>query len=855
MRNIDSDLIRGNIDTIILKTMLEEDKYGLDIIKEVEERSSGTYELKQPTLYSCLKRLENQQLISSYWQDSDIGGRRHYYKLTDKGREFYAQKQEEWAKSKFIIDNLLSNYDYEEYRLVKKDEYDQIKQDKEHLSNSVDASQSSINSEVESAMSDNTMSDTISEIDDETTDNNEEIQEPVQTKEPESLDELLAGETYDELVSIINKFNYKSPEDAETSNATLSDSDFNFSMDEHFDDEHEHDEDFEENISEKFEKEDEDLEYQTHDFFSDEQTEIVEDSDEEVENTIDEIEEEAEEDNSPVYFEQPTIKDVIENQTNTVTYEQADQTNNELNILRSLHAQEDEEINTYYGDQKSYVNHLNTDFETHQENLLDDSLYANNNDINETINNFNESISKLNNFNAEKTASKEEIEQEDFSLENSEIRDEFHNDDSHEWSHDDIEEPETDELDELKELNPNLSTGFFKSYDDTDYTKTSTKEIINSLNKTEDIYSDETDSSDAAFEEVSKHDPYEDYFSQKDTYFENVFGPTKTNETEEDDTEELTYNFGGYEEEPNLDYTEENDSDLDPVNYSPLSQKETCNIVSRETSSADNFEARNPDCFIDFRANTDHKYEQTNFDDIDKIISNNATTTFSYDDAIFAPIDIKPTQNYKEKLSGLSTYSKVSLDEEQPQRNNEEALMKAKDIAELTKEFEQEGIVVKEHYKNTTSKSFDRSYLLTNKIQLIKSMILFFGYVFLLSAVYIVLNNTGFKDTFGFSIKYFLYGFIPFAVIMLYRIAMYFINPYKKSPAKYASRIMVFISIIIAIQLLLITYCVNLQLGFYSFAQKGYNHLLWLIPTIISFAPIIDNLIYMALYNSKNFHV
>ena len=46
MKNIDSDLIRGNIDTIILKTMLEEDKYGLDIIKEVEQRSNGTYELK-----------------------------------------------------------------------------------------------------------------------------------------------------------------------------------------------------------------------------------------------------------------------------------------------------------------------------------------------------------------------------------------------------------------------------------------------------------------------------------------------------------------------------------------------------------------------------------------------------------------------------------------------------------------------------------------------------------------------------------------------------------------------------------------------------------------------------------------
>ena len=95
MQNIGSDLIRGNIDTIILKTMLDGDKYGLDIIKEVESRSNGTYELKQPTLYSCLKRLENQELISSYWLDSDIGGRRHYYKLTEKGRDFYNKKQEQ----------------------------------------------------------------------------------------------------------------------------------------------------------------------------------------------------------------------------------------------------------------------------------------------------------------------------------------------------------------------------------------------------------------------------------------------------------------------------------------------------------------------------------------------------------------------------------------------------------------------------------------------------------------------------------------------------------------------------------------------------------------------------------------
>ena len=213
------------------------------------------------------------------------------------------------------------------------------------------------------------------------------------------------------------------------------------------------------------------------------------------------------------------------------------------------------------------------------------------------------------------------------------------------------------------------------------------------------------------------------------------------------------------------------------------------------------------------------------------------------------------TVNYRDKLSDLSRYSKVSLDEEKTEIDNTEAIEKAKDIAEITKELEEEGIRIKEHYKSTNLKGLDKNYLLANKINLVKSLIMFFGYVFVLSAIYIVLNNTKMKEMEWFSITPFLIGFIPFAVLLIYNGVLFAINPYKKVDAKYHARIMLFISIIITIQLLLITYCVNLQLGFYSFAQKQYNHLFWVIPTIISFAPIIDNLVYLALFKSKNFNV
>lgn len=115
--SINSDLIRGNVTTIILKALLDEDRYGYDILREIEVKSSGQYKLKQPTLYSCLKRLEKQGLISSYWGDeSDTeGGRRRYYALTEAGKNYLKKMQSEYEYSRTILDSLLSEdkFDFE----------------------------------------------------------------------------------------------------------------------------------------------------------------------------------------------------------------------------------------------------------------------------------------------------------------------------------------------------------------------------------------------------------------------------------------------------------------------------------------------------------------------------------------------------------------------------------------------------------------------------------------------------------------------------------------------------------------------------------------------------------------------
>ena len=109
MDTVNTELIRGHVDTIILNSLEERDRYGYEILDIISDLSEGRYEIKQPTLYSCLKRLEKQGFISSYFGDETQGGRRRYYRLTEKGRATLEQDQREWEFSRTIINRLLSD--------------------------------------------------------------------------------------------------------------------------------------------------------------------------------------------------------------------------------------------------------------------------------------------------------------------------------------------------------------------------------------------------------------------------------------------------------------------------------------------------------------------------------------------------------------------------------------------------------------------------------------------------------------------------------------------------------------------------------------------------------------------------
>lgn len=102
-----SDLIRGNIDAIILCVLADGDSYGYEILKDIAARSQGEYEMKEPSLYTSLKRLERQGCIEGYWGNETQGARRKYYRVLPLGMSELAQATERWAHVRDVIDRLL----------------------------------------------------------------------------------------------------------------------------------------------------------------------------------------------------------------------------------------------------------------------------------------------------------------------------------------------------------------------------------------------------------------------------------------------------------------------------------------------------------------------------------------------------------------------------------------------------------------------------------------------------------------------------------------------------------------------------------------------------------------------------
>ena len=90
------ELLKGSTEALLLSILTTEPMYGYQLVKEIEQRSSGYFQFKEGTLYPALHRLERAGLLKGSWRSSPSGQDRRYYQVTAKGKEELQRKAAEW---------------------------------------------------------------------------------------------------------------------------------------------------------------------------------------------------------------------------------------------------------------------------------------------------------------------------------------------------------------------------------------------------------------------------------------------------------------------------------------------------------------------------------------------------------------------------------------------------------------------------------------------------------------------------------------------------------------------------------------------------------------------------------------
>ncbi len=104
---LDSDSLRGHIETFVLSALLEGPKYGGEIRRVIAERTNNLYEPNEQSLYSAYHRLEDMGLIKGDWGDEKNGATRKFYTITDEGKKVYEDNKARWQTVKQVLDILI----------------------------------------------------------------------------------------------------------------------------------------------------------------------------------------------------------------------------------------------------------------------------------------------------------------------------------------------------------------------------------------------------------------------------------------------------------------------------------------------------------------------------------------------------------------------------------------------------------------------------------------------------------------------------------------------------------------------------------------------------------------------------
>jgi PadR family transcriptional regulator PadR len=103
-----TDLLKGTLDLLILRTLDLRPLHGVAIAERIRQVTDGTFVVKAGSLFPALHRLELEGWIMGVWHRNDEGRRVKSYRLTGTGRRHLAVEQRQWDRIVLAVGQVLN---------------------------------------------------------------------------------------------------------------------------------------------------------------------------------------------------------------------------------------------------------------------------------------------------------------------------------------------------------------------------------------------------------------------------------------------------------------------------------------------------------------------------------------------------------------------------------------------------------------------------------------------------------------------------------------------------------------------------------------------------------------------------
>lgn len=107
--NSRTDLMRGTLDLLILRSLLATPLHGLGVARRIGQITKGSFDVKPGSLFPALYRLEQRGLVSAEWGESDTRRRAKFYRLTRLGRKQLHVEEVNWQRIALAMGHALGS--------------------------------------------------------------------------------------------------------------------------------------------------------------------------------------------------------------------------------------------------------------------------------------------------------------------------------------------------------------------------------------------------------------------------------------------------------------------------------------------------------------------------------------------------------------------------------------------------------------------------------------------------------------------------------------------------------------------------------------------------------------------------